>query len=100
MTLDDIKSQNAAAGLHFFEPATMRFFNSRTLSRVFDGPGGIYFVTSEKRTGFNCPDGKRLYTVRCFNPKTGDVKTRGEFQAYKTSKQALQRARECAFGTF
>jgi len=97
--IDYIKTANKVRGFFFFEPATLRGFSSRIMADVFEGPGGIFFVTSEKRRGFRCEDGERLYTVRRFNKATGSVDTEGEFQGFRTRKQALSRARECAFGT-
>ncbi len=73
MTIAGIRAANAAAGGHFFEPATERFFRSRTLPTVYEGAGGIFFVTSEQP-----PHGKRAYTVRRFNPATRAISTVGE----------------------
>jgi hypothetical protein len=46
--LCNIKYRNQQAGLHYFEPSTMRFFRSRVSEMIHEGPGGIYFVTSER----------------------------------------------------
>ena len=72
--IDDIKRINRYKGGHFFEPKTMRFFDSRVLSTVYQGPGGVYFLTSERFHG-STVTGPRLYTVRYFNPETGDCGT-------------------------
>lgn len=91
-TVDDIKTACAMNGSHFFDRDTMRFFRSRVLGDVYQGPGGIYFVTSEKY-GDASP---RKYTVRCFLP--GDncrIATVGPF--CELSKYVAQRvAREHA----
>ena len=80
MTIKDIKNRNKAAGLHFFSPATTRFFRSRYGRTVYEGPGGIYFLTSEQfEWGWGRIKGARLYTVRRFNPETGAVGTAGAF---------------------
>ncbi len=50
-TISDIKNINAAFGLHFFEPATLRFFRSQIERGVYQGPGGVYFITSEQFIG-------------------------------------------------
>ena len=74
-TITAIKQANRDAGNHWFEPATLRFFRSRVLPTVYQGPGGIYFVSSEQ---FNDASPRR-YTVRTFDPTTGEVDTFGEF---------------------
>lgn len=73
--IDDIKMLNKSAGLHFFDPETMRFFDSRTGRTVYQGPGGVYFITSERFHGSNGYSEPRRYTVREFDPKTGKVET-------------------------
>jgi hypothetical protein len=92
--IDDIKMRNHAAGFYFFEPATLRFFDSRTLSEVYQGPGGVFFVTSERFHG-STYTGPRLYTVRKFNPVTADIDTHGEYNKL-TKYQAQKAARELA----
>lgn len=96
--IQDIITANRVKGGHFFSPDTMRFFRSRVLSDVYQGPGGVYFVTSEKRAGFgSIPDGSRQYTVRVFNPKTADVNTAGDFN--KLSRyMAIKNAKALAAG--
>jgi hypothetical protein len=79
-TLRDIKSANEAAGHYFFEPATMRFFNSRICRSVL---AGGFFVTSE-RFDHNTP---RRYTVRlCLD--NGHVETIGAFQQFASADSA------------
>ncbi len=58
MNIEEIKKNNIEAGRFFFSPETMRFFGSRVHPAVYEGPGGIYFVTSEQP-----PHGPRTYTV-------------------------------------
>lgn len=63
---DDIRAVADGAGSHFFDPDTMRFFNSRLLSGawVLDGneckPGHRYLFVTSERYG----DEPRHYTVR------------------------------------
>jgi hypothetical protein len=85
MTIAEIKRINAAAGQHYFSPDTMRFFRSQVHgpARVTKS-GRVYFVTSEQRE----PDCPRLYTVREFYPETGDIKTRSQFQQFKSPGEA------------
>ena len=83
MTVEQIRQANANAGFTFFRPNTLRFFKSRVIDEVFEGAGGIFFVTSEKG-----PHDARAYTVRRFNPVTSDIDTVGVFQGYSRSSQA------------
>jgi len=92
-TMADIKAANKAAGKFFFERDTMRFFKSRACRAVYQGPGGVFFVTSEQGP---TADDKRRYTVRQFNPDTGEVDTAGEFQAFAAEHAARAEARRLA----
>jgi hypothetical protein len=96
MTISDIKAEHKRLhhGGHFFDADTMRFFRSRIGSRVFTGPGGIFFVTSEQRTGMDGTERPRTYTVRQFNPLDGDIRTVGEFGGYRTEAAAKAFAKQ------
>jgi hypothetical protein len=91
-TLNEIRTANDAADGHFFDADTIRFFNSVVYKNVYEGPGGIYFVTSE-RYNHSHP---RFYTVRTFNPETGDIHTAGEFQDHATLAAANSAAKALA----
>ncbi|MDJ0364858.1 hypothetical protein QMK33_06810 [Hymenobacter sp. H14-R3] len=91
-TLSDIKTANRVRGLYFFSRDTLRFFRSRISARVHQGPGGIYFVTSEQFDERS----PRLYTVRCFNPASAGIDTVGEFQEHPTAYQAHAEAARLA----
>lgn len=80
--MDDVKRANRDAGQHWFDPATIRFFDSKYSSELVEGR---WFWSSEK-----APDEPRRYTVREVAPE-GRVSTVGEFQAYAT-REAAQRA--------
>lgn len=80
LTMEMIKYNNERAGQYFFEPATMRFFNSKVYNEVYDGE---YFVTSEKG-----PDGVRKYTVRRAIDRGAKIETIGEFQQFDTLAKA------------
>lgn len=75
-TITDIRNANKALGHHWFEPGTMRSFQSRIASGVL---GGRYFVTSEKN-GCSHP---RLFTVRRANDD-GSIDTVSDFQQFET----------------
>jgi len=92
-TTEEIKK--AAKG-HFFDKDSMRFFDSRVCLDAFDGPGGCFFVTSERFHGSHGYKGKRLYTIRSFNRKTREVTTTGTFQGYYSRNGALAAARRAS----
>ena len=92
-TIGDIKRANEDAGQHFFSKGAVDFFNSSTLEKVHEGPGGIYFVTAEK---FKREDPPK-YTVREFDESSGRVNTRGPFNQLGRA-QALKLAGVLARG--
>lgn len=71
-TISEIRAANKAAGHYFFERATMRAFNSVVYPNVYQGSGGIYFITSEQFQDGRGYKGPRLYKVRRFNVD-GDI---------------------------
>lgn len=70
-------------GNHFFDKETMRFWVSEIESDLFQNNT---FVTSED----NFDRSKRLYTVRKYNPETGDISTIGKFQQFETIDEAIK----------
>lgn len=100
MTIEQIKNAVREEGSYFFEEKTMRFFSSRALSDVHEGPGGVYFVTSERDR--HRPGEARRFTVRRFNAgggRSGVVATIGDFQAHPSAAKALREAARLARGT-
>lgn len=91
-TVTQIKAANRAAGQHFFDPDTMRFFRSRMLRGVI---GGRFFITSEQYVDSEGNADPRRYTVRVVDD-AGHVDTVGEFQAYATPAAARAAARKLA----
>ena len=89
--MDCIRRANEDARMYWFSPDTMRFFRSRVSDQVYQGPGGIYFVSSERG-----PEMPRMYTVRRFRPDTGGVETAEEFQGYAKATQARRVAARLA----
>lgn len=87
-TIVEVKEANKQSGNHFFDRATMRFFNSRIESRLY---GGKYFVTSERFS----PELRRRYTVREAT-ENGNVKTVNGFQGCKTLEDARGQCRQLA----
>lgn len=99
MSIEQIKTAASQAGSHFFDEDTMRFFSSRVLSAVHEGPGGVYFVTSERDR--HQPDTDRRYTVRRFHAggsRSSVIATVWCFQAYSSARQALREAARLAAG--
>lgn len=74
-TVNTIKEASRAAGSHWFDPDTMRCFGTKVLPTVYQGPGGIYFVTQDDQYRRELP---KRYTVRRFNPTTADIDTVGD----------------------
>lgn len=72
-TIADIKAANHVKGGHFFDRSSMRFFDSKILSTVYQGVGGVFFVTSEQFHGSRGYTAPRKYTVRQFYPESGDI---------------------------
>lgn len=89
-SIHDIEIASRNVGSHWFDADTKRFFRSRVMAEVFQGAGGIYFVSSEKG-----PNGVRRFTVRKFNPVDADISTFGPFNEL-TREKALRVARIAA----
>ena len=70
---------------HWFSPPTKRFFRSRIGSQVYQGLGGIYFVSSEQYRTFAGPLAPRKYTVRRYDPLADTISTIGDFNALSRS---------------
>lgn len=87
ITIADAERMNKENGLHFFDRDTMRFFKSRIEKKALMFGQLIddkYFVTSEQYD----ESSPRLYTVRGFNSKTGNVTTAGNFQEFHSREVA------------
>jgi len=82
ITIEIVKEINKAKNQHFFDKDTMRFFKSKIHSRqLIDDK---YFITSEQ-FDYDTP---RLYTIREFDQESGDIGTVGEFQQFRSVKEA------------
>lgn len=87
-TIDRIQDEMRADGSHWWDAATMRHFQCRVGSQVYQGPGGVYFVTSERP-----PGGKREFSVRQYRPESKDIKTIGDFCSMTRSVAHAEAAR-------
>lgn len=92
MNIDDIKRRNRESGGHFFDRDTVSFFRSQTLSTVYEGRGGVFFVTSEQ---FD-QQSPRRFTVRKFDDN-GNIGTFGPFNSL-SHQSAVLLARRAADG--
>ena len=84
--ISEVKNANKRAGHYFFTKSTMKFFNSRTLPKVY---GGRYFITEERFEH----DSPVRYTVRRIE-EGGDITTIGRFQQFASREDAV----ECIVG--
>lgn len=89
MTLQQLKNMHKG---YFFSESTMRFFNSRIGETIYEGKGGIFFVTSEK-FDWKSP---RLFTVRQYIRETDSIETVSEFQQFKNRETAHNFAKRLA----
>lgn len=102
----DLRRLNAEQGGHWFEPSTMRFFDSRVGRLAFGDDSGAFafFVSSERFHGSDGSSLPRGYTVRVmhltdgYGPRTtrGNVETIGDFEQYATRAAANREARRLA----
>ena len=74
MTINEIEKAVIASGSHWFDVDTMAFFGTRVRPVVYEGIGGIFFVTSEKP-----PESPRRYSVRQYFADTNKISTVGDF---------------------
>lgn len=93
-TITEIKRANKAGGQFFFEPDSMRFFDSHVHPEVFEGAGDVLFITSEQFHGSDGRSNPRKYTIRRFHPATGGVTSASEFQAFASLFDARAAAEE------
>lgn len=73
-SINKIEDEMSSNGSHWWDRDSMRFFRTRVGEQVYQGPGGIYFVTSER----NHID-PRKYSVRQYHPASKDIDTVGDF---------------------
>lgn len=91
-SIQDIAAANARLGHHWFEPATRRFFRSRTSATIYQLPdGSALFVTSERGPHQHAP----RYSVHIAAPD-GRIDTVGEFQQFATRDAAHRVAADLA----
>lgn len=87
-TISAIRSANREAGYHFFDRDTLKFFSSKVFPTVYQGPGGVYFVTSETMQK-DIPSLKR-YTVRKSLPESANIQSVEQYRDSVTAKVAAR----------
>ncbi len=94
-TMAEIRACNADKGHYWFSRGATRFFGSKIGRSVYQGPGGIYFVTSEGRADWGIP---RRHSIRKFDPSDCSVKTVGDVQRFAYDHVAKDEAKRLARG--
>ena len=92
-TVNAIKDAMRARGSHWFDPDTMRFFGTRVLPTVYQGPGGVYFVTEDDQYDRALP---KRFTVRSFHETTKEIETMGKVGDHRTAEFAQEAAKRLA----
>lgn len=97
-TVNAIQAAMRSRGSHWWDPDTMRMFGTKPVGPVYQGPGGVFFVTRDGAS-FNWREtGNTGYTVRRFNADEADIDTIGEIAGHKHSHDAKAEAARLAFG--
>lgn len=78
-TIDDLMRRHAEAGGTFFTPASLRFFGTNVFPKIYQGPGGVYFITRDKML---FEPGKAYY-VHGFDPETGNISQHPDWHCKK-----------------
>lgn len=89
-----IKRINRENGRFFFSPAAMHFFNFKIHNEVYQGSGGVYFISSIKFAEHT----PRVYSVKKFNPDNGECRTVKNYCGYTNIEEAINKARKLAKG--
>jgi hypothetical protein len=98
MGIREIMYKNREKGFHFFDPSSMRFFESRVGRKTY-GKQSNYFITSEQflysdpYTGVR-QDRPRRYSVRKIDWNTGQIGEGSRFQQFRSSKTAKKYIRK------
>lgn len=86
MNIADIKYENKKAGFFFFSPDTIKFFASKFVAgSIRETPDYCYFITSEKKC---FDDYTRVFSVRKFDKKNGDIETVEDCHGLATKAEA------------
>jgi hypothetical protein len=95
VSMEDIRdTYDPGLSRHWFDPSSMRWFRCRLPQSGVSGPGGVYFVSSEKGPRETSP---RAYTVRRLEGP-GKIENVGEFCGYASRSSANRAALRAAKG--
>lgn len=96
-TAEGLRRAVRATGSYFFEPDTMRFFNSRLSPFILHTERGLLFITSEQFVSYYPEYHKepRQYTLRILH-EDGEIDEIGEFGQYDSLRQAKSAAKKYA----
>lgn len=86
ISITEMKRIQHARGLHWFTRGSMKFFNTTLETPAIEN----HFITSEYMDN---PSDRR-YSIRKFDPETAQISTVGDFQQYKTKREAKQALKE------
>lgn len=98
-TISMIKARNLARSeregtAYWFGKGETRFFGTKVERGIYEGKGGLFFVTSDGNPRFSAP---RRFSVRQAMPD-GKIETVGEFHSYKFLEDARDAAKRAAKG--
>lgn len=93
--VEAVRQANRAIGHKWFDPSSMRFFNSEVTGsdKLINKR---FFISSEQFIDSKGNADPRMYTIRFAKPN-GEVDTYGEFQAYATKHEAIVAAHKITF---
>lgn len=92
-TINEIKQAARNAGSHWFDPDTMRSFGTEVLPSVYQGRGGVFFVTKDDQYRRELP---KRFTVRQFDPTDASIDTFSELNQYADEDDAIEAAKDAA----
>lgn len=90
-----IKRLSFSKGRKFFDPVDLGARKKKVYPLVYQGGGGVYFVSSE-HVDDGSIDGRRVYVVHQFDPASAVVTTIGG--QYKVKIDAVEKAKSLAGG--
>ena len=93
-SINDIQREMREDGSHWWDAGTMETFGTTIESPVYQGEGGVFFVTGDKRF-----DESRGYTLREYNPESKDISTWNSPAYYDDLDDAIEAAQESANDT-
>ena len=93
LTINDIQSRMRAAGSHWFDADTMKFWGTRIESGVWTSADGsvAYFVTSDEQF-----DHTRGFTIRRYDVAANEIHTEGELATWTDLHEAKLHAKHAA----